>query len=186
MPKTDPRIDACIRKAQPFAPDPDTYPRSEPDNTPGSRRREARRTPAATNEDLMTRLKLSLGLFALIAATLVVATLTETSSRAAQAPAALRATGRALTIEDYYRIKTVGAPQMSPNGRWVLFTVTTRVEETNGSTSASYVVPTDASAKQRQIQHEGKDVTGASWTADSLLRYTANGQSFQIDPAAQS
>ena len=29
------------------------------------------------------------------------------------------AQGRALTIEDYYRVKTVGNPQMSPDARWV-------------------------------------------------------------------
>ena len=30
---------------------------------------------------------------------------------------------RKLVIEDYYRIQTVGNPQISPDGRWVLFTV---------------------------------------------------------------
>ena len=26
--------------------------------------------------------------------------------------------GRPLTIEDYYRVKTVGSPEISPDGRW--------------------------------------------------------------------
>lgn len=38
--------------------------------------------------------------------------------------------GRALTIEDYYRVKTVGASHLSPDGRWVAFTVATRIEAT--------------------------------------------------------
>src|SRR5438874_1864025 len=40
---------------------------------------------------------------------------------------------RALTIEDYYRVKTAGGPAFSADARWVAFTVTTRVEENNGS-----------------------------------------------------
>jgi dipeptidyl aminopeptidase/acylaminoacyl peptidase len=134
----------------------------------------------------MTRLKLGVGLLAMIATTAFVASLTQTSPRAAQVPAAARPSGRALTIEDYYRVQTVGGVQIAPNGRFVLFTVTTRVEENNGSRSEAYVVPSDASARQRKIQHEGKDVTGAGWTPDSLLRYTANGQTFQIDPGTPS
>ena len=58
----------------------------------------------------------------------------------AQAPRA-----RALTVEDYYRIKTVGAPSISVDARWVAFTVSTRVEETNANTSEVWLVPVDAS-----------------------------------------
>jgi len=43
-----------------------------------------------------------------------------------------QASGRALTIEDYYRVLDVGAPQMSPDGRFVAFTVSRRIEATNG------------------------------------------------------
>ena len=54
--------------------------------------------------------------------------------------------GRALTIEDYYRIKTVGDPQISPNGRWVAYTVSTRVEEDNTNAIETYVVAADVYA----------------------------------------
>ena len=37
--------------------------------------------------------------------------------------------GRALKIEDYYRVRSVGSPSISPDGRWVAVTVTTRVED---------------------------------------------------------
>ena len=43
--------------------------------------------------------------------------------------------GRPLAIEDYYRVKTIGNPVMSPDGKWVAFTVTSRVEATNDNTS---------------------------------------------------
>ena len=54
--------------------------------------------------------------------------------------------GRALTIEDYYRIKTVGDPLISPNGKWVAFTLSTRVEEDNTNAIETYVVPADGSS----------------------------------------
>ena len=49
-------------------------------------------------------------------------------------------TGRALAIEDYYRVKTVGNPDLSPDGKWVAFTVSTRVEATNDNTSEVWLV----------------------------------------------
>ena len=94
-----------------------------------------------------------------------------------------RQTGRALTIEDYYRVQSVGGPQFSPDSRWILFSLTTRVEENQGSRSESYVVPTDAAAPARRLQHEGRDVTGASWTPAGRLRYTVEQQAWTIDPA---
>ena len=80
-----------------------------------------------------------------------------------------RQAGRALTIEDYYRVQSVGGPQFSPDSRWILFSLTTRVEENQGSRSESYVVSTDAAAPARRLQHEGRDVTGASWTPAGRL-----------------
>ena len=34
---------------------------------------------------------------------------------------------RALTIEDYYHIKTISNVSISPNGRWVVYTLYSRV-----------------------------------------------------------
>ena len=57
-------------------------------------------------------------LVATLAAACIALTL-PSSSLVAQSP-------RALTIEDYYKIKSVGDPQISPDGKWVAFTLTTR------------------------------------------------------------
>jgi dipeptidyl aminopeptidase/acylaminoacyl peptidase len=93
-------------------------------------------------------------------------------------------TARALTIEDYYRIQTVGNPAISPNGRWVSFTVAGRTEDTNtGGPTQAFVVPTDASAAPRPIVHGSKEVSGLRWTDDNWLHYTADGQQWKIDPA---
>ena len=103
-------------------------------------------------------------------ATLAAAVITLTlnsSSLVAQAP-------RALTIEDYYRIKTVGDPQISQDGKWIAFTVTTRVEDDNTNAIDTFVVPIDGSASPRKISHEGKSVAQPRWTDDNLLQYSLN------------
>ena len=82
--------------------------------------------------------------------------------------------GRALTIEDYYKIKTVGDSQISPNGKWVAFTLSTRIEEDNTSAIETFVVPVDGSAAPRRITHEGRSVATPRWTDDSLLQYSLN------------
>ena len=97
---------------------------------------------------------------------------------------AARATGRPLAIEDYYRIKTVGAPLLSPDGRWVAFTVGTRVEETNGNTSEVWLVAGDGSSPERRVSAEGADASAARWTDDNRLRFTAGGRAYIVDPGA--
>jgi dipeptidyl aminopeptidase/acylaminoacyl peptidase len=99
----------------------------------------------------------------------------------AQQPAA----GRALAIEDYYRIQTVGSPSISPDGRWVAFTVSTRIEEDNSTRTEVYVAPADRSAAPRRVVHYGKDITSPSWTLDGRLEYTAESrQRWTVDPSS--
>ena len=81
---------------------------------------------------------------------------------------------RALTIEDYYRIKSAGDAQISPNGNWVVFTVSTRVEEDNSNAIETFVVPSDGSSAPRKITHEGRNVAQPRWTEDGLLQYSLN------------
>src|SRR5262245_17692243 len=90
------------------------------------------------------------------------------------ASAAQTRAGRALAIEDYYRMQTVGNPEISPDGRWVVFTVATRIEEDNGTRTEVHLAPSDASSRARRIVHYGKDVANPSWTDDSKLRYSAD------------
>ena len=81
---------------------------------------------------------------------------------------------RALTIEDYYRIKSLGDAQISPNGQWVAYTLTTRVEEDNTNAIETFVVPVDGSAAARRITHEGRSVASPRWTDDNMLQYSLN------------
>ncbi|MBI4476415.1 MAG: S9 family peptidase [Acidobacteria bacterium] len=95
----------------------------------------------------------------------------------------VRPAGRPLAIEDYYRIQTVGNPQISPNGQWVAFTLSTRIEEDNSTRTETYVVSTTGSSEPRRVVHYGKDVSNPRWAADGSLRYTADRQQWKTDPS---
>lgn len=122
---------------------------------------------------MITRARVLLPLLALVALS--------TATVARQAPA-----GRALTIEDYYRVRTVGSPAISPNGRWVAFSVTTRVEDdkdANRTAGEGWFVPIDGSAPPTRIEPGGGDVTNLRWTDDGRLQYARDRQQWTIDPA---
>ena len=87
-------------------------------------------------------------LFASSIAGLVVALSATAGGQSAPSPASH---GRPLAIEDFYRIKTVGAPALSPDGAWVAFTVITRVEATNTETGEVWLVPSDGSRPAARV-----------------------------------
>ena len=99
---------------------------------------------------------------------------------AAQSPAAPR--GRALAIEDYYRVKSVGSPELSPDGKWVMFPVGTRVEATNTETGELWLVPADGSSRARRVSPEGVNAASGRWTADGRLRFVADGKVWSLEP----
>jgi len=80
---------------------------------------------------------------------------------------------RALTIEDYYRVKTIGDVSISPDGQWVAFTQSTRIEEDNTTSIETYVTKVDGSGARR-ITHGGADVASPRWTDDHWLSYSLN------------
>lgn len=99
----------------------------------------------------------------------------------AAAPAALAqgqspagpAAGRRLAIEDYYRVRTVGTPALSPDGKWLAFTVSRRIEATNGDSSTVWLVAADGNAPPRQISPTGVNASGPHWLDDGQLRFSA-------------
>jgi dipeptidyl aminopeptidase/acylaminoacyl peptidase len=98
----------------------------------------------------------------------------------AQPPAA----GRALTIEDYYRVRSVGSPSISPNSRWAAFTVTTRVEDdkdANRNTSEGWFVPIDGSAPPTRVGTG--EASNLRWLDDNRLQFARDRTQWTIDPA---
>jgi dipeptidyl aminopeptidase/acylaminoacyl peptidase len=95
-----------------------------------------------------------------------------------------QATGRALSAEDYYRIKTVGMPDLSPDAKWVAFTVATRVEATNDATSEVWLVAADGSSQARRVSADGVNGTAPAWLDDGRLRFSSAGKAMVLDPSA--
>jgi len=91
---------------------------------------------------------------------------------------------RALMAEDYYQIKSVGAPRISPDARWVAYTVSQPVEATNGTTTETWIVATDGAPAPTRVVHESGDVTNPRWDNDNRLRFSAVNATWTWDPAA--
>ncbi len=102
-------------------------------------------------------------------ATVVVVSMLLAGSASGQVPA-----GRALSIEDYYRIKTIGDATVSPDGTWVSYTVATKVEADNTTVLDTFVVKSDGTAPPRRITHEGASVASPRWAGDNVLEYSLN------------
>jgi hypothetical protein len=95
----------------------------------------------------------------------------DTGPAAAQVPTTV-STRRPLRLEDYYRLKSVGSPRISPDGRRVAYTVNTPVEATNSTRTETWVVLADGSAPPARLQQDGKEVSDPRWADDGRLRVT--------------
>ena len=95
---------------------------------------------------------------------------------------AQRATGRALAIEDYYHVQTVASPDISPDGRWVTFSVASRIEQDNSTRTEIHLAAADGSSAPRRVLHYGRDVSNPSWSRESRLQYAVDRQQWVVDP----
>lgn len=96
---------------------------------------------------------------------------------------------RAFTLSDWYRVTTVRQPAMSPDGRWVAFTVTTVREAENKRQSEVWIVGSGGGTPVR-LTPAGIESSTPRWSpdgtsvvvtsADGLLRYRAD--DFQAAP----
>ncbi|MEO8029015.1 MAG: S9 family peptidase, partial [Bryobacteraceae bacterium] len=58
---------------------------------------------------------------------------------------------RGIVPEDYYRLQTVGDPQLSPDGKLVAFVRTIVDKDKNRRVPSVWLAPTDGSAPPRQL-----------------------------------
>ena len=84
--------------------------------------------------------------------------------------------GRPLTIEDYYRVLDIGAPQMSPDGRFVAFTVSRRIEATNGDSSEVWLSSSTGGITLTRVSTPGTHATSPQWDSNGRLRFTSSGR----------
>ena len=73
---------------------------------------------------------------------------------------------RHITAEDLYRFKILGDPQISPNGRYVIYTLQTTDAKTEQKQSHLWLVPTDGSAPPRQFTFGKRRDSHPRWSPD--------------------
>ena len=86
---------------------------------------------------------------------------------AGAAPAAGAADRHAITHEDLWLMKRVGAPALSPDGRWVAVPVAEPAYAEDQKSSDLWLVPADGSAAPRRLTSSKGSESGAAWSPDS-------------------
>jgi dipeptidyl aminopeptidase/acylaminoacyl peptidase len=81
--------------------------------------------------------------------------------------AALFAQKQPLTHETLYLMKRVGTPSVSPDGRWVVFSVTEPSYDEKQQVTDLWVVPADGSAKPRKVTSMKAGESDPVWSPDS-------------------
>ena len=72
---------------------------------------------------------------------------------------------RAITLEDLWAVKRVGAPSLDPRGEWAAVEVTTYSMEENSGTSDIWLLATDGKTQRQLTAHTARD-SGPQWSPD--------------------
>lgn len=74
---------------------------------------------------------------------------------------------RAITHEDLWLLKRVGAPVPSPDGKWAVFAVAQPAYDAKEAWTDLWLVPLDGSAPARQLTQTKAPESGADWSPDA-------------------
>jgi dipeptidyl aminopeptidase/acylaminoacyl peptidase len=83
------------------------------------------------------------------------------------AVAAIAADKQPITHEALFLMKRVGSPSISPDGKWVVFSVTEPSYDSKETVSDLWIVPSDGSAKPRKLTASKAGESDPAWSADS-------------------
>src|SRR3989441_6871006 len=72
-----------------------------------------------------------------------------------------------LSHEALFLMERVGAPAVSPDGKWVVFPVTVPAYDEKNETTDLWIVPVDGSAKPRRLTSNKAAESGPAWSPDS-------------------
>jgi dipeptidyl aminopeptidase/acylaminoacyl peptidase len=79
-----------------------------------------------------------------------------------------------ITHEDVFLMKRVGSPAISPDGRWIVFSVSEPSYTEGEQVSDLWVVPSDGSAEPRRLTNTKGGESGVDWSPDSRrIAFTA-------------
>ena len=72
-----------------------------------------------------------------------------------------------ITHEDVYLMKRVASPAISPDGRWIVFSVTEPSYTEGEQVGDLWLVPSDGSAEPRRLTTTKGGESGVDWSPDS-------------------
>jgi dipeptidyl aminopeptidase/acylaminoacyl peptidase len=134
---------------------------------------------------------------ALVAALAAGSLSAQAAAPAAPAARAASVAPRPVKATDYYRLTSVAAPALAPDGRRVAFTVTTVVEDKDRRHSEIWLSPVDGSSPATRVTSPVHEASNPVWSPDGsllafssrregaeeniwFLRMNAPGEAFQI------
>ncbi|MFL6600957.1 MAG: prolyl oligopeptidase family serine peptidase [Steroidobacteraceae bacterium] len=85
----------------------------------------------------------------------------------AQTPSATLAAKAAITHEKLWMMKRVGAPAVSPDGKWVIFSILEPSYEADKDVSDLWITATDGSSPARRLTNTRAAEGAVAWSADS-------------------
>src|SRR5437763_12159310 len=83
------------------------------------------------------------------------------------AAAAFAQTKQPITHEALFLMKRVGAPLPSPDGKWVVFSVTEPAYDEKEQISDLWIVPADGTAQPRRLTFSKAAESDVAWAPDS-------------------
>ncbi|MBL0355501.1 MAG: S9 family peptidase [Chitinophagaceae bacterium] len=83
-------------------------------------------------------------------------------------------TKKVITHEDMWLMKRVGAPEISANGKWVVFSVTDAAYDEKDQTTDLWIAAADGSSKPRKLTATKTGESNYTWSPDSkMIAFTA-------------
>lgn len=82
-------------------------------------------------------------------------------------PSITNAQKSAITHEEMIAMKRVAAPKISPDGKWILFSVSDVSYDDKDNSSDLWIAPSDASAKPRKLTNSKGSEGSYAWSPDS-------------------